>query len=48
MDFLGPEIALKNPYCLGLLCPISISQYIAKKLIGLGFHASRELMNLIG
>jgi hypothetical protein len=45
---LGPEIALKNPYCLGLLCPIYISQYIAKKLIGLGFHASRELMNLIG
>jgi hypothetical protein len=45
---LGPELALKNTYDLGLLCPISRSQYIAKKLIGLGFHATGELSNLIG
>ena len=45
---LGPELALKNTYDLGLLCPISISQYIAKKIISLGFHATGELRNLIG
>ena len=45
---LGPELALKNLCNLGLLCPISRSQYIAKKIIGLEFHATGELRNLIG
>ena len=45
---LGPELALKNLCNLGLLCPISRSQYIAKKIISLGFHATGELRILIG